>query len=91
MFWRRVRDLAELNLWKLLERHGTRRIAARQPDALDRAVANCLDCKQTRNCDAMVASGGDAGTETFCPNVMYLRYLQAMKRHEPKPALTGTP
>ena len=94
MVWRRARELAELNLWKLIEKHGTRRIAARQADALRRAVENCVECKRTRDCDALVASGGDAGIETFCPNVMYLRHLQAMKRHEPRRDLigpTGTP
>ena len=83
MFWRRARVMAELNLWKLLEIHGTRRIAERQPDAVQRAAQTCRDCNRTRNCDALLASGRDAGLETFCPNVMYLRHLEAMKRHEP--------
>lgn len=88
-FWRAARELSELNLWKLVEKSGTRRIAARQPDALQRAVEICRGCHRTRNCDAVLASGPDAGIDTFCPNVMYLRHLEAMKRHEPQRELTG--
>jgi hypothetical protein len=87
--WHRPRELGELNLWKFIEKSATRHIAARQPDVLERAVETCRGCRRTRNCDALLASGRDAGLETYCPNVMYLRHLEAMKRHEPRRALIG--
>lgn len=89
-FWRRqVRELSELTLWKLLQKRDTRKIAALQPDALARAVERCLGCGRAADCEEMVAAGRDAEIEAFCPNVMYFRHLEAMKRHAPKSNLTG--
>src|SRR5574341_756578 len=89
-FWRRkVRDLSELSLWKVLQARGTRKIADQQPEKLEVAVERCLGCDRMATCEEMIAAGRDAEIEAFCPNVMYFRHLEAMKRHAPKRNLVG--
>jgi hypothetical protein len=91
-FWRRkARELSELPLWKLLLRRGTERIAARQPQALSAAAERCLACRHAGKCEELIAAGRDVEIDALCPNLMYLRHLEAMKRHEPKADLLDPP
>ena len=81
-FWRRrVNGLAELSIWKVLARRGTRRIAARQPEVLGHAVERCLGCSDAARCAGLLAQAKYDALEAFCPNVMYFKHLDAMKRH----------
>jgi hypothetical protein len=86
---RMVRDVADLPLWKILRLRGTGAIAKRQPDALELAVDRCRACGKMAKCQELVAGGRDREIEAFCPNVMYLKHLEAMKRHAPKKDLLG--
>ena len=88
--WRRmVRDVAGLPLWKILRLRGTGGIAGLQRDALRLAVERCQGCGKMAKCRELVAAGRDREIETFCPNLMYLQHLEAMKRHAPKEDLLG--
>ena len=84
-FWRRkARVLAELPLWKLLRLRGTDRISLRQPQALEGAAERCLACRHAGRCEELIAAGRDVEIDASCPNLMYLKHLEMMKRHEPK-------
>lgn len=83
--WRRaVRPIAELQLWEVLRRRGTRRRANQNPQALEFAVQRCTECRHPEECSRLLAAGKDAELEKICPNTMYLRHLDAMERHAPK-------
>jgi hypothetical protein len=88
--WRRaVRGIEQLQLWEVLRRRGTRKAANQNPQALAFAVERCTECTHVEECDRALKSGGEAELGKFCPNAMYLRHLDAMKRHAGKPDLTG--
>ena len=81
--WRRlVRDAGTLELWQVLRRRGTRRLANVYPPALASAVERCTECRDLAQCRRLLAADWDSGIESFCPNAMYLQHLDAMKRHE---------
>ena len=80
-WWRASRDVEQLELWEILQRRGTRELAARNPQALVAAAERCRDCRQADECARLIVAGRDAEIEAFCPNVMYHRHLDAMKRH----------
>jgi hypothetical protein len=85
--WRRKID--ELQLWEMLSRRGTRRLANRDARALEDAAERCTGCKHVRQCESdLKLPDPIGGLEEYCPNIMYLRYLDAMQRHDP-PSLTG--
>ena len=85
--WRRKID--ELQLWEMLRRRGTRRLANRDALALAAAVERCTACKHVRRCESeLTVPGPSRQLEEYCANIMYLRYLEAMQRHDP-PSLTG--
>lgn len=87
--WRRaVRGIEQLQLWEILRRRGTRRQANVNPQALAFAVERCTECRHVEECSRLLAAGEDAELEKLCPNAMYLRHLDAMKRHAGKPELT---
>ena len=91
MFQRWRRKVADLELWELLRRRGTRALASHNPGALEFAVERCTACKRVHECAADLATAdGDARREKYCPNSMYLRHLDAMLRHAPKRSLTGS-
>jgi hypothetical protein len=89
--WRRaVRNIAQLQLWEVLRRRGTRNLADANAQALGFAVERCASCAVSRECDRVLADGPDTiPLESFCPNTMYLRHLDAMQRHAPKRDLLG--
>ena len=90
--WRRaVRDVGELQLWEVLRRRATRRAAARDQRALALAVERCMVCRSTTQCEHVLAAGQDERINAFCPNVMYLKHLDAMARHAPREELLGEP
>lgn len=90
--WRRAsRDVSQLQLWEVLRRRGTRRAAARDERALAFAVERCTVCRSTTECEHILAAGQDEKIHAFCPNVMYLKHLDAMKRHAPKEDLLADP
>jgi hypothetical protein len=83
--WRRAtRELSRLPLWEILRRRGTRKLADRQPQALANAVERCAQCADMTRCEQLIAAGQGDQIEAFCPNTMYLRHLDAMRRHAPK-------
>jgi hypothetical protein len=59
---------------------GTRRLANHNLQALAFAVERCTDC-HLQECEQVLKAGADRAIEQFCPNTMYLRHLDAMKRH----------
>jgi len=75
------RTLEKLQLWEALQRRGTRRLANQNPQALAFAVERCTSCRHVPECDHLLEGGSDRAIEEFCPNTMYLRHLDAMKRH----------
>ncbi|HEX5767096.1 MAG TPA: DUF6455 family protein [Burkholderiales bacterium] len=80
--WRQARrEIEKLELWQVLHRRGTRRLASHNPQALAFAVERCTGCRQAPQCGQEIAAGSDRAIETFCPNTMYLRHLDAMRRH----------
>ena len=88
-FWRRrMTDLSGLSLWKVLHARGTREIANQQPQKLELAFERCLGCADAVRCGKLLDEGNYSALEGFCPNVMYFRHLDAMKRHAAKPSLT---
>jgi len=88
--WRRaVRDAAELELWEVLKRRGTRRAASENPRALAFAVERCTECRSIAECRRILAAGHDQKIPAFCPNAMYLKHLDAMQHHAPKRDLLG--
>jgi hypothetical protein len=90
--WRQtVRDVGKLPIWELLHRRGIRKIAARQEGAVGIAADRCMVCSSMAKCEQLLAAGRDAEIDAFCPNVMYLRHLDAMKRHATKEDLLGGP
>ena len=89
-WWRASRDVEQLELWEILRRRGTREIAARTPQGLVAAAERCRDCRKADECARLIVAGRDAQIEAFCPNVMYYRHLDAMRRHAGKPGLTDT-
>ena len=79
--WRHARrEIEKLELWEVLHRRGTRSLANHNPQALAFAVERCTDC-HLQECDQVLKAGADRAIEQFCPNTMYLRHLDAMKRH----------
>ena len=80
-WWRASRDAKQLELWEILERRAIRELAARNPQALVAAAERCRDCRQADECARLIVDGRDAEIAPFCPNVMYIRHLEAMKRH----------
>ena len=89
-WWRTSRDAQQLELWEILRRRGTRKLAERNPQALVAAAERCRDCRQADECARLIVSGRDLEIEAFCPNVMYYRHLAAMQRHAVKRSRTGT-
>ncbi len=90
--WRHaVRDVGELPLWEVLRRRATRKAASRNRQALAFAVERCTVCRDTPRCEHLLAAAQDEKIHAFCPNVMYLKHLDAMKRHEPKEDLLAGP
>jgi hypothetical protein len=85
-WWRRIE---KLQLWEVLRRRGTRAWANQNPRGLEFAVERCVSCAQVKACERdLLSAEADARLETYCPNTMYLRHLDAMRRHNP-PSLTG--
>jgi hypothetical protein len=83
--WRRaVRSIADLQIWEVLRRRGTRRLANQNPAALAFAVERCTECRSVAECNRLLAEGKDAELDQLCPNAMYLRHLDAMDRHASK-------
>ena len=79
--WRHARwEIEKLELWEVLHRRGTRRLANHNLQALAFAVERCTDC-HLQECEQVLKAGADRAIEQFCPNTMYLRHLDAMKRH----------
>ena len=90
--WRRaVRDIAQLQLWEILRRRDTRKLANQNEQALAFAVERCIACPRPEECSRLLAAGQDEKIEAFCPNTMYLRHLDAMQRHAPKKDLLAGP
>ena len=83
-----MRGIEQLQLWELLRRRGTRKLANQNPQALAFAVERCAECRHPEECSRALALGQEAELAKFCPNTMYLRHLDAMKRHAGKPDLT---
>ena len=80
--WRHARrEIEKLELWEVLQRRGTRRLANQNPQALAFAVERCSACRHAQECEHLLEAGSDRAIEGFCPNTMYLRHLDAMKRH----------
>jgi hypothetical protein len=80
--WRQARrEIEKLELWQVLHRRGTRGLADHNPQALAFAVERCAACRQLPECGHEIEAGSDRAIEAFCPNTMYLRHLDAMKRH----------
>jgi hypothetical protein len=80
--WRKtVRPIKQLQLWEVLKRRGTSRLANANPQALGFAVERCMGCRHLRECDRLLAVHWDTGLGEFCPNAMYLGHLDAMKHH----------
>ena len=77
-WWRKLEDL---ELWEVLRRRRTRALANHNPRALDFAVERCAVCRQAEECKRLLAADWDSGIEELCPNTMYLRHLDAMRRH----------
>ncbi len=75
------RTLEKLQLWEVLHRRGTRRFANQNAPALVFAVERCIACEHVEECEHQQKGGSDRSIEEFCPNTMYLRHLDAMKRH----------
>ena len=87
-WWRASRDPEQLELWEILRRRGTRELAERNAQALAAAAERCRDCRHPDECARLIVDGRDAEIAALCPNVMYLRHLDAMKRHHLR-SLTG--
>lgn len=86
--WRDARrEIENLELWKVLQGRGTRKLANRSPQALVFAVERCAACRHVPECGHALEAGRDGALEAFCPNTMYLRHLDAMKRHALKRSL----
>jgi Family of unknown function (DUF6455) len=80
--WRHARrEIEKLELWEVLHRRGTRRLANHNPQALVFAVERCTACRQVPECGHVIKAGSDRAIEAFCPNTMFLRHLDAMRRH----------
>jgi hypothetical protein len=79
--WRARGDPSRLLLWEVLRRRGTRKLANGNEDALRFAVERCTSCRDAQECDRLLAAHWDSGIESFCPNTMFVRHLDAMKRH----------
>ena len=80
--WRQARrEIEKLELWQVLHQRGTRVLARHNPQALVFAVERCTSCRHVPECDRLLEGGSDRALEQFCPNTMYLRHLDAMKRH----------
>jgi hypothetical protein len=80
--WRHARcEIEKLQLWEVLQRRGTRRLANQNPQALAFAVERCVACRSADECEHLLEAGSDRAIEQFCLNTMYLRHLDAMKRH----------
>jgi hypothetical protein len=76
-----VRDIASLELWEVLRRRGTRKLADRERAPLEFAIERCTACRNVEECRRLLAADWDSGIEPICPNAMYLQHLDAMKRH----------
>lgn len=80
--WRSARrEIEKLELWEVLHRRGTRRLANQNGQALVFALERCTACRHVPECGQGLEAGPDGALEAFCPNIMYLRHLDAMKRH----------
>jgi hypothetical protein len=80
--WRRARrEIEKLELWQVLHQRGTYGLARHNSQALAFAVERCMACRQVPDCGRALEAGPGRGLEAFCPNTMYLRHLEAMKRH----------
>jgi len=88
--WRRARrEIEKLELWEVLHRRGTRRLANQNPQALVFAVERCTACRHVEECGRLLNAAGDRAIEQFCPNTMYFRHLDAMKKHAARHAATA--
>ena len=80
--WRKtVRPIKQLQLWEVLKRRGTSRLAnANRRRSAPRwsAAWRAGTCANAISCSA---STGIRGSGEFCPNAMYLGHLDAMKHH----------
>jgi hypothetical protein len=81
--WRNARrEIEKLELWQVLHQRGTRSLANHDPQALAFAVERCTECLHLEQCESVLEAGSDRAIEQFCPNTMYFRHLDAMKRHD---------